>query len=91
MSRLTLQGCSPLKTAKMWIREDPHVEPDLFLAHSVHSVHHPDDAQPPAPMYSKEDYQRSKAENKGLSQEEMVSLAYSSPFLWRANIEPSLR
>ena len=64
VSRLTVQGCCPWKTAKMWTCEDPHVEPDLFLAHPVHSVG-PGDAQPPALTYSDKDCKRSKAEKKG--------------------------
>lgn len=61
VSRLTIQGYSPLKTAKRWTLEDPHVE--LFLPHPVHSAG-PGYVQPPAPTYSDKD-ERSKTEQKG--------------------------
>lgn len=63
VSRLTVQGCSPLKSAKRWTREDPHVEFDLFLAHPVHFAG-PGHTQPPAPTYPDKDHERGKAEQK---------------------------
>ena len=59
--RLTVEGCSSLKTAKKWTLGDLHGECDLFLAHPVHSVGR-GHAQPPAPTHPDKDYEGSKAQ-----------------------------
>ena len=66
--RLTVQGCSPLKTAKMWILGDLHVECDLFLAHPVHSAG-PGHAQPSAPTYPDKDHEGQKQNRRFITRD----------------------
>lgn len=64
VSRLTVQGCSPLKTVKTGTLEGSHVEFGLFFTHFVHSAG-PGHAQPLAPTYPENNHEVSQAEQKG--------------------------